>query len=103
MTPTLPTGYRFVELPQEEFSKLWHEWGEKIFLENSTTLDTAKILSDAERAGIKNLHKNMQQMISFNICIYKGEEFCGWFTGDQYNVETFYMRNSAILPEHRNQ
>lgn len=97
----LPSEYRFVELPNEEFQKLWSEWGEKIFQTNDTSLDFQKVLSEEERAQIKMLHKNLSQMIRFNLCIFKGEEFCGWFTGDQYNHETFYMRNSAILPNHR--
>ena len=97
----LPKGYKFVELPTEEFQKLWNEWGPKIFQSNDISLDVQKILSDEERLQIKNLHKNLIQLIRFNLCIFKGEEFCGWFTGDQYNNETFYMRNSAILPDHR--
>lgn len=47
------------------------------------------------------LNQNLSQLIRFNLCIFKSDEFCDWFTGDQYNYETFYMRNSAILPDHR--
>lgn len=97
----LPSEYRFVELPNEEFQKLWIEWGKKIFQSNDTSMDFQKVLSEEERAQVKRLHKNLSQLISFNLCIYKDDEFCGWFTGDQYNNETFYMRNSAILPDHR--
>jgi ribosomal protein S18 acetylase RimI-like enzyme len=99
--PNLPSDYRFVELPNTEFQKLWSEWGAKIFQSNDTSLDFQKVLSEEERAQIKILRKNLSQMINFNLCIFKGDEFCGWFTGDQYNHETFYMRNSAILPNHR--
>lgn len=98
---TLPEGYRFVELPNEEFQKLWIQWGEIIFKSNDTSMDFQRVLSEEERAQVRTLHKNLQQMVRFNICLFKGEEFCGWFTGDQYNNETFYMRNSAILPNHR--
>src|SRR5687767_635521 len=97
----LPSGYRFVELPNEEFQKLWGEWGKKIFSENDTSMDVKRVLSAEERAQVRNLHKNLSQMYSFNLCIFHGDQFCGWFMGDQYNNETFYMRNSAILPEHR--
>lgn len=99
----LPSDYRFVELPNDEFQKRWAEWGEKIFTSNDTSLDFQKILSEAERSQIKALNKNLNQLVRFNLCVFKGDEFCGWFTGDQYNHETFYMRNSAILPEHRRQ
>jgi len=97
----LPPGYKFVELPNEDFQKLWNEWGEKIFQSNDTSLDFQKVLSEEERSRVKILHKNLSQLIRFNLCIFRGDEFCGWFNGDQYNNETFYMRNSAILPEHR--
>lgn len=99
----LPSGYRFVELPTDEFRKLWDEWGEKIFTENDTSMDFQKIFSEEEWSQVRALQKNMSQLIRMNLCIFKGDEFCGWFTGDQYNNETFYMRNSAILPAHRRQ
>lgn len=98
---SLPSEYKFVELPDAEFQKYWDLWGSIIFKANDTSMDTKKVLSEAEQAQVKTLYANMNQMISFNICIFKGDEFCGWFTGGQYNPETFYMRNSAILPNHR--
>lgn len=97
----LPSEYRFVELPNDQFDKLWQEWGTKIFKDNDTSMDVRKVLSESERAQVNGLGKNLAQLIKFNLCIFKGDEFCGWFTGDQYNHETFYMRKSAILPNHR--
>lgn len=101
MKTKLPLGYKFVELPNEEFQKLWGDWGKKIFSEKDTSMDVRRVLSEEERTQVRNLHKNLSQMYSFNLCVFHGDEFCGWFTGDQYNNETFYMRNSAILPDHR--
>ncbi|MGZ3775681.1 MAG: GNAT family N-acetyltransferase [Pseudobdellovibrionaceae bacterium] len=97
----LPSEYRFVELPSGEFQTLWKKWAAIIFQDNDTSLDFQKVLSDEERSHIKDLQKNLSQLIRFNLCIFKGDEFCGWFTGEQHNNDTFYMRNSAILPEHR--
>jgi len=97
----LPSEYRFVELPQEEFQTLWNKWGQEIFQSSDTSLDFQFVFSEQELMHLKNLSKNLSQLIRFNICIFKNDEFCGWFTGDQYNHETFYMRNSAILPAHR--
>lgn len=97
----LPSEYRFVELPQEEFQTLWNKWGQEIFQSSDTSLDFQFVFSEQERMHLKNLSKNLSQFIRFNICIFKNDEFCGWFTGDQYNHDTFYMRNSAILPSHR--
>ena len=33
----LPSEYRFVELPHDEFQKRWSEWGEKIFSSSNQT------------------------------------------------------------------
>lgn len=101
MKNSIPQGYRIVELPKEEFFKKWEEWGPQIFSDNDTSLNLKLLLSDIEKMNLKKLAQNLEQMQMFNLCIFFGDEFCGWFTGDQYNNETFYMRNSAILPEHR--
>lgn len=103
MAQKLPPEYRFVELPHEEFQKLWMKWGSEIFQNHDTSMDFQIVLSEEERSQVRSLHKNLAQMFRMNLCIFKGEDFCGWFTGDQHNNETFYMRNSAILPEHRRQ
>jgi ribosomal protein S18 acetylase RimI-like enzyme len=99
----LPAAFRFVELTNQEYETRWNEWGPKIFDEKSTILDTRKILSDEEKAQVRELNKNTAQLTRINIGVFKGEDFCGWFSGDQYNYETFYMRNSAILPQYRRQ
>lgn len=101
MKTNLPSGYRFVELPNEEFQKYWDEWGPKIFTENDISMDVRKVLSEEELDRVRSLQKNLSQMFRFNLCVFRDDEFCGWFTGGQHNPDTFYMRNSAILPEHR--
>ena len=101
MNKNLPPEFRIVELTNEEYQKYWNEWGPGIFDENTTTLDAKKILSEEEKNHIRELHKNSSQLIRLNLGIFKGDTFCGWFSGDQHNYETFYMRNSAILPEFR--
>ncbi len=75
---TLPPGYRFVELPTEKFKKLWNDWGEKIFTENDSSMDFQKVFSEEEWSQVRVLQKNMSQLIRMNLCIFKGDEFCGW-------------------------
>lgn len=93
--------FRIVELSNEEYFKLWDLWGPQIFLSNSTRMDIQKVLSEEERARVRELHKNLSGALRINLGVFRGEEFCGWFSGDQYNAETFYMRNSAIIPKYR--
>jgi GNAT superfamily N-acetyltransferase len=33
--------------------------------------------------------------------LFWNDEFVGWHFGDQLSATEFYMRNSAVLPEHR--
>lgn len=102
MKTYLPPGYRFVELPSEEFQNLvWKEWAPKIFSDNDTSMNFRKVLSEEERTQVKVLQKNLSSLYSFNLCIFFGDEFCGWFYGEQQNNQTFYMQNSAILPQFR--
>ena len=103
MENALPPEFRFVELSHEDFQKYWDEWGPKIFDDESTNLDTRKILSEEEKSHLKILQANTIHLIRLNLGIFRGEEFCGWFTGGQQDFETFYMRNSAILPQFRRQ
>jgi Acetyltransferase (GNAT) family len=35
--------------------------------------------------------------------LFHGDTLAGWHMGDQHNGTRFYMRNSAVLPEHRRQ
>ncbi len=97
----LPDGYRIVELSDEEAQKHWNEWGPQIFSANDTSMNLRLVLSEEERLKVRSLHQNMKQLFTLNLAIFKGDEFCGWCNGDQYNVETYYMRNSAIVPAHR--
>lgn len=103
MTKKLPSEYKFVELTNDEYQKLWNEWGPKVFLDDSTTVDIRSLLCEEERAQLKKLNQNTANLLRINLGIFKGDQFCGWFSGDQYNYETFYMRNSAILPQFRRQ
>lgn len=97
----LAPGYRFVDLPKDEFQEYWTKWGEIIFKANDTSLDLQKIYSEQEKSDLRKLGQNLTSHVGFNFCIFKDDEFCGWFTRDQYTNDTFYMRNSAILPNHR--
>lgn len=103
MIKKLPPEFRFVELSDSDFQKYWSDWGPKIFDDESTNLDTRKILSDEEKVHLKNLSVHTANLIRLNLGIFRGDEFCGWFTGGQQDYETFYMRNSAVLPGFREQ
>jgi len=97
----LPDGFKFADLSNEEFRENWDKWGPEIFHANSNHLNIRAVLSDEERVQIGGLHQKWSELPKINIGIFKDKDFCGWFTGEQFDYETFYMRNSAILPQYR--
>lgn len=97
----IPSDYEIKEITLEELHKQMGEWGAKIFSDNDTSMNTSLILSDLEKENVRRLHKNLSSIYSLRLGVYKGTEFCGWFCGEQHTSESFYMRNSAIYPDHR--
>ncbi|MEN0057714.1 MAG: GNAT family N-acetyltransferase [Bdellovibrio sp.] len=97
----IPGNYEIKEISLDELRKQMDEWGPKIFTNNNTSMNSSLILSDLEKENVRKLHKNLSALYSLRLGIYKGSEFCGWFCGEQHTAESFYMRNSAIYPDHR--
>ena len=93
--------YQIKEISLEVLHQQMDLWGSRIFRDNDTSMNTAHVFSDSEKENIKRLHKNISQAFSLRLGVYKGEEFCGWFCGEQQTAESFYMRNTAIYPDHR--
>jgi GNAT superfamily N-acetyltransferase len=101
MQPSLPTGYSIREMTQEEFQPLWQKHAASIFDESQLIFRPFPALPESEQQSWKELGKNMGQPFHLRLGLYHGEEFVGWHTGNQESGETFYMRNSAVLPAHR--
>lgn len=98
---TAPIGYEIKEITLDHLQKEMDEWGAKIFTDNDTSTNSSLILSDLEKENIRKLHKNLSDIFSLRLGIFKGTEFCGWFFGEQHTSESFYMRNTAVYPNHR--
>ena len=97
----LPEGYSIREMPTDAFEILWRQHAAKIFDDNSQIFRVMSIFDEAERAKIQTLSARMGDLYQLRLGVFHGEEFVGWAIGDQHTSESFYMRNSAILPEHR--
>ncbi len=67
----LPTEYKFVELPNEEFQKLWSEWGAIIFQSND-----ASQLECGEKAV--DILINLLVSISFKPMVYIDIIWASW-------------------------
>jgi len=79
---SIPDGYEIRELTDGEFKPLWDS-------------------EDDESAKAGRLRKNMGDLFYLNLGLFYDGEFIGWTAGQQESAETYYMRNSAVLPAHR--
>lgn len=104
MTPyhrKLKDGYEIRSVPDTVFEELWKEPA-KTFFEDSTQLFRSRdFLTDEENNQFHLLRLRMQGAYRQNLGVFLEDEFVGWSWGFQESGETFYMCNSAIMPEHR--
>lgn len=97
----LAEGYEIREMTHEEFSPLWDKHAEAIFDDNSQIFRVYDWLTDQEKEKAKALRGFMGTPFQLRLGLFFKNEFVGWCAGHQESTETYYMRNSAILPEHR--
>jgi len=97
----LPEGYEIREMTGEEFGPLWREHAPKIFDDSSQIFRVFDFLSDTEKTKAKELQGYMGSPYQLRLGLFYKNEFVGWSTGHQESSETYYMRNSAVLPAHR--
>lgn len=98
---SLPESYSFREMESAEFRPLWIEHSKPIFDDDGLIFRPMEFLPESEKESIKTLGKLMGTPYSLRLCIFHGDKFVGWHTGNQESADTYYMRNSAVLPEHR--
>lgn len=103
MDPTiqLPLGYEIRTLSNKEFNPLWENYAPTIFDNKSQIFRLYKYLSNEEKDKVTTLKNQMGTPIHLNLVLYFEGQLAGWCAGHQESSETFYMRNSAILPDHR--
>lgn len=97
----LPDGYEIREMGEEEFRPLWEKYAPPLFDDNSQIFRVFQFLSEDEKQKARHLQSLMGHPFQLRLGVFHNNEFVGWSAGEQESSETFYMRNSAILPEHR--
>ena len=97
----LPEDYEIRELNDAEFDPLWQAHAPQIFDENAQIFRVWQWLDDSERAKAALLKERLGKPYALNLGLFYKSEFVGWCAGHQESSETYYMRNSAVLPEHR--
>lgn len=93
--------YRIEKLGKEEFKEYWDKYKFKVF-ENDHSYHFWDLVNDQEKSAISELRKPLENLIEIRLAIFnEKDEFVGWSWGFQESHTTFYVANSAILPEYR--
>lgn len=103
-TKNLGNGYVIREMKPDEFWPLWDTHSPAIFRDVLFSFPWRQHLTEKETDDMALLSKNKGTPYRLLLALFKDDEFVGWSFGDQKNVDNdYYMRNSAVLPEHRRQ
>lgn len=100
ITENLPAGYSIQELDSEPFWKLVEEKKKYVFSDNLIPHGRS-LLSDQEREKLKVLGEAFRRPYFYHAVLWCHSEVVGWTWGYQDSPESFYMVNSAVMPEHR--
>lgn len=101
ITVNLPSGYSICETNPESFWKEVDPHITKIFDDQELILRPRDIISEQERLNLQALNKNVQTPFEYFVLLSYQDKTVGWSWGYQDGRESFYMVNSAVLPEHR--
>ena len=94
----LVEGFFLRLIDHQEFGPLWAKATPLVF-SSGARLDVRTLMSDEERAALREVAQLMgENLLKLNFGIFHKEQFIGWHTGDQIAGDTFYMRNSGVLP-----
>jgi GNAT superfamily N-acetyltransferase len=99
--PSLPPRYELRELAWSEFQPLWMPLVESLFNEPNLFFQLHDFLSDDQKALKSSLHGNLKSRLEINLGVFHKGKMVAWSCGYQESADTFYMMNSAVLPEHR--
>lgn len=100
-SPKLPEGYEIREMTREAFWPICEPLSMKIFEAAQPMYKARDLLTESEKEKAKALQTRMGDPYRLHLAVYFKGDFVGWSWGFQQSAETYYMCNSAILPEHR--
>ncbi|MBS1686669.1 MAG: GNAT family N-acetyltransferase [Bacteroidetes bacterium] len=92
--------YVLREVTAEEFSPFFREHRPQLFAEG-TTMQIEQWMSEEEKTDQQALARLLKDTYALRAFIMQGDTIIGWHTGRQVDAETYYMANTAILPEYR--
>ncbi len=93
--------YKIKELTDSGLNPLFDQHKTSIF-EDDHSYVLRDLLDDFELNNIRGLRKSLGSPYKLYLGLFdKNDDLVGWNWGFQENSTTFYMCNSAILPNHR--
>ncbi|MFN8845851.1 MAG: GNAT family N-acetyltransferase [Bdellovibrionales bacterium] len=101
ITENLPLDCYIRESHHEEFMPLADKYLSQIFDDHSITFRMRDYLSEHEREQLKKLNAGWDYPYKHYFLAFHKEQLIGWTWGYQDSRESFYMVNSAVMPEFR--
>jgi GNAT superfamily N-acetyltransferase len=94
-------SFRIEKLSQEDFKEYWNKYKFEVFRDDHS-YHFWDLVSDEEKNEISELRKPFESLIEIRLAIFNNnDDFVGWSWGFQESHTTFYVANSAILPDYR--
>lgn len=100
ITENLPKDYSIQESNSDSFWRDIEKMKEDIF-SNDLILRSREVYSDLEREKLKILSAEYKHPFLYHAVVRHHDNVVGWTWGYQDSRDSFYMVNSAILPDHR--
>jgi ribosomal protein S18 acetylase RimI-like enzyme len=93
--------YTIRKMTADDFRPLWNIHRDTIFSEDHS-YRFWDLMDEKELEKTNELRKHVSNKIEIRLGLFDSKDkFIGWCWGFQENATTFYMCNSAILPEYR--
>ena len=94
-------NYTIRELSELEFTPLFEKYKKSVF-EAMHSYAFREFLNEVELEKIGELGVGLGAPYKLYLAAFDGNnDFVGWSWGTQENSTTYYMVNSAVLPDHR--
>lgn len=92
--------YVLREVTAAAFAPFFREQRPKVF-DSGITMHVEEWMTDDEKAKQTDLARLLKDTYALRAFIMKGDTIIGWHTGRQVDADSYYMANTAVLPEYR--
>jgi GNAT superfamily N-acetyltransferase len=94
-------GFTLKFMATDPFNALTQTHMQALFDDERPVLRLRNHLSPEQKSTSRGLAARMGDPYKLNLAAFHGDQLAGWSLGVQESGWTFYMQNSAVLPEYR--